>query len=169
MRYLPFLLLGLFFTSCQQTSVSKLAPIPVSFQMEGPLYSGPNTAQATFPTEALVQSLQAQGLSLDKVQELRLTNIILTAGVDSLRFNNCSEVVLQVVSDKTPMSKVAVLNPVPADATQLTLNISTEQADLIKYLQTAPFTLVADLNLNNDQESGMTFKGDFTFEVAVTK
>lgn len=155
--------------ACKQASTLEFQQKNLAFDLEGPLFSGPNTAQATFPSAAFEDFLKQNGVTMEQVDKIVLSEAKFSAAADTLNFDNCAELVLQLVSDKTAMNKFGVLNPIPVGAKTIQPAISTEKADVAEYFKTAPFTILADVNLKNDQDAGMSMRGDFTFKVTVLK
>jgi hypothetical protein len=124
---------------------SQEAPVPVvlenlEFQMEGPLFEGPN------PSQVLVQ--------LD----------LPTA--DSLGLEGVKSFVLSLASDdpKVGMVEAAFLNPLEAGVDPVQLNVS-EEAKLGDFFKGTSFYLVLDADLAQDFMGNRTFKVRASFDV----
>ncbi len=146
-------------SSCGQETASKYPVNDESFVMEGPLFQGPNTAQASFsPT------IKADG----KLTSATLASAVLKAP-EGQNFDAFSDVVLQLVTSSSDMIQVGVLNPVPKGQSSLTLQVSNE-ADLSELLSSEECVWVIDANIPVDMmDTTITFSGDFTFDVIHTK
>lgn len=156
-----FLLVGVvgLVTSCGQEAVSDYAVPNQSFVMEGPLFQGPNTAQASF-----APAMAAEG---------ELTGATLASAVlkmpEGQNFDAFSDIVLQLVTGSSDMIQVGVLNPVPKGQSSLTLQVAAE-ADLTELLASEECVWVIDANIPEDMmDTTLTFSGDFSFEVTHTK
>jgi len=165
MRFSIFFRIGLLLSvillvsSCGEESVSTYPVNNQSFVMEGPLFQGPNTAQASFSP-----SIEEEG----KLTEAKLTSAVLKAG-EGQNFDAFSDMVLQLVTGSSDMIQVGVLNPVPKGQSSLTLQVS-EEADLSELLASEECVWVIDANIPKDMmDTTLTFTGDFSFEVTHTK
>jgi len=127
--------------------------------MEGPLFQGPNTAQASFsPT------MDAEG----KLTRATLSSAVIKAP-EGQNFDAFSDVVLQLVTSSSDMIQVGVLNPVPKGQSSLTLQVSNE-ANLSELLSSDECVWVIDANIPVDMmDTTLTFSGDFSFDVTHTK
>jgi len=88
---------------------------------------------------------------------------------DSLNSDLVSEITLQLAADQVDMQKVAVLNPVPAGQTQLTLNVAQEQKKIAELLQQNKMLLVADVNLKKDLEADWQATAVLEFLLTIKK
>ncbi|MEQ8706358.1 MAG: hypothetical protein RIC19_20675 [Phaeodactylibacter sp.] len=146
-------------SSCGQETVSSHSVNDQSFVMEGPLFQGPNTAQASFSP-----AMNAEG----KLTSATLNSAVLKAP-EGQNFDAFSDVVLQLVTSSSDMIQVGVLNPVPKGQSSLTLQVSNE-ADLSELLSSEECVWVIDANIPVDMmDTTITFSGDFTFDVIHTK
>lgn len=146
-------------SSCGQETVSNYPVNDQSFVMEGPLFQGPNTAQASFSPD-----MKAEG----KLTSATLTSAVLKAP-EGQNFDAFTDVVLQLVASSSDMIQVGVLNPVPKGQSSLTLQVSNE-ADLSELLSSEECVWVIDANIPVDMmDTTITFSGDFTFDVIHTK
>jgi len=134
----------------------------VVFDFEGPLYAGPNTAQAEIAIDVD-----------DLLSELEMTSATIhgatlkTARIESEDgpFSGIQSFVVQFAGTSSNMVQAAVLNPVPAD-TIVHLNPSREAAlrDLVREKQ---FYALLDADIANDTDSSFTLFGTFTFLIEV--
>ncbi len=155
---LLFCILGLF-VSCGQETASEYAVNEQSFVMEGPLFQGPNTAQASF-----APAMDAEG----SLKKATLASAVLKAPAGQ-NFDAFSNIVLQLVTGSSDMIQVGVLNPVPKGQSTLTLQVSKE-ADLTELLSSAECVWVIDANIPVDMmDTTLTFSGDFSFDVVHSK
>lgn len=148
-----------FLASCGEEAVSTYSVNSQAFVMEGPLFQGPNTAQASF-----APAMEAEG---------ELTGATLASASLSVpagqTFDAFSDVVLQLVTGSSDMIQVGVLNPVPKGQSNITLQVSNE-ADLTELLKSEECVWVVDANIPVDMmDTTLTFSGDFSFEVTHTK
>ena len=145
--------------SCGEASVSNYPVSNQSFVMEGPLFQGPNTAQASF-----APAMEAEG----ELTGATLASAVLTVP-DSQNFDAFSDIVLQLVTGSSDMIQVGVLNPVPKGQSSITLQVSKE-ADLTELLASDECVWVIDANIPVDMmDTTITFSGDFSFDVTHTK
>jgi hypothetical protein len=155
------LLLGVMvlLSSCGQETASSYQVNDQSFVMEGPLFQGPNTAQATFSP-----AMEAEG----KLTKATLASAVLEVP-EGQNFDAYSDIVLQLVAGSSDMIQVGVLNPVPKGQSSLTLQVSKE-ADLTELLSSKECVWVIDANIPTDMmDTTLTFSGNFSFDVIHTK
>jgi hypothetical protein len=146
-------------SSCGQDTVSKYPVNNQSFVMEGPLFEGPNTAQASFSP-----AMEAQG----ELTGATLTSAVLNAP-EGGNFDAFDGIVLQLVTSTSDMIQVGVLNPVPKGQSSLTLQVSNE-SDLSELLSSEECIWVIDANIPTDMmDTTLTFTGDFLFDVTHTE
>lgn len=165
MRFSIFFRIGLLLgvigliSSCGQETVSSYQVNNQSFVMEGPLFQGPNTAQASF-----TPAMEAEG----DLKKATLASAVLKAP-DGQNFDAFSDIVLQLVTGSSDMIQVGVLNPVPKGQSSLALQVSNE-ADLAALLSSEECVWVIDANIPVDMmDTTLTFSGDFSFDVTHTK
>ncbi|MEM6265134.1 MAG: hypothetical protein AAGI38_21680 [Bacteroidota bacterium] len=145
--------------SCGTETASNYAVSDQSFVMEGPLFQGPNSAQASFSP-----AMEAEG----KLTKATLASAMLEVP-EGQNFDAFSDIVLQLVTGYSDMIQVGVLNPVPKGQSSLTLQVSQE-ADLTELLSSEECFWVIDANIPVDMmDTTLTFSGDFSFEVTHTK
>lgn len=135
----------------------------VTFTMLGPLFAGANSAQIVMTPS--VADMLGEGRTIEDIQALHLSSATFTSA-DSIPFQYWEGIVLQLVSDKSPMVNAGVLNPVPQGESRITIKGSTE-ADLTEVVKDGTFYIVADINLEEDVMDDLEFTGTFTFDIAV--
>jgi hypothetical protein len=157
----------LFLAACGESHTLTFRTPPVVLTAEGPLFEGSNTAQGQFGP-ALADFLKQQGYALSDLDEATLTKATLSLP-DSLDSDLLSEVTLQLAADQVDMQKVGVLNPVPANQTQLELQTAREQQKIKQLLQQNTVLVVADVNLRADTATNWTATGVFEFSITVNR
>lgn len=135
-----------------------------TFELMGPLFAGPNTAQATFSPD-VAATLAAENAGEAELVGVRLRSAILRMPAGQ-SFAGVEEAVLQLVADDAEMTQAAVLNPVPQDKSEISLTVS-EEADLLKIFQQEQAYLVIDLGLAEDLDTSLVVMGDFVFDLIV--
>ncbi len=153
MKILPFIL-GLaacFFTACSDTQIIAFKTPSITLTASGPLFEGANTAQGEFAPQ-IEAYLRQQGIDPKRLQKAQLQQVHITLP-DSLNSDLLSEITLQLAADQVDMQKVAVLNPVPAGQTQLTLQVAQDQQKIVDLLQQNKILLVADANIKKDLDA----------------
>jgi hypothetical protein len=159
--------LAILLSSCRESHTLTFRTQPIVLTASGPLFEGANTAQGQF-NPALADFLKQQGFSIDNLDEALLTKASLVLS-DSLNSDLISEVTLQLASDDVDMQKVGVLNPVPANQTQLDMSIAQEQQKIADLLRQNNVLVVADVNLRADTAVDWTAKGTLEFSITVKR
>lgn len=147
-------------STVQQTYESQ----EITFTVPGPLFAGANSAQIvmTPPVEELV----GEGKTMEDIVSIHLESATLTSG-DSIPFQYWEGVVLQLVSDNSPMVNAGVLNPIPQGESSISIKGSAE-SELSEVVKDGTFYIVADINLAEDMmDSNLEFTGAFTFSIDV--
>jgi hypothetical protein len=145
--------------ACGEQAASSYTVDDQQFIMEGPLFTGPNTAQATF-----APSIEAEG----EMVGATLTAATLTAPAGQT-FDAFSDIVLQLVTGTSDMIQVGVLNPVPKGQSEISLQVSSE-ADLTELLGADQCVWVIDANIPTDMmDTTLQFSGNFRFELTHSK
>ena len=147
--------------ACGKTEKVDYSTEEIVLTAEGPLYDGSNTATATW--KANLADILGEG----KLSAARLTAITITAE-EPADLALINDITLQFAGKDVAMKKVAFLNPLPAGANSVTLQVADEQDGLADFFALDEITLVADLNLKGEYEGNMTLKAklDFTFDVS---
>lgn len=158
-------LLILWGCSAETRSVPYEAPTQ-TFSLEGPLFSGPNPAQVEFSPN-LSSVLSENNSSMEALEQVKLKSATFRTP-DGRAFSDfgVQGIVFQMVTDAADMVQVAVVNPIPAGQSEVSLTISDE-AELDEIFNSSPIYLVADFDLTQDVDSTLTFDGDFVFDLQV--
>ncbi|GAB4425592.1 MAG: hypothetical protein OHK0039_43320 [Bacteroidia bacterium] len=137
----------------------------VALVAEGPLFEGSNTLMGNY-TPALEAFLAGQDATLADIQAVTLVGAVLRPAADSV-LANIGQITLSMVGDAVGMQEVAVLNPVPAGAQLLELQVAADQQAIAAFFQQPAFTFVADANLLQDQDASLELTGSFDFLITL--
>ncbi len=137
----------------------------VEFVMEGPLFEGPNSAYLTHDIDFSSVTSDSLPVTADNIKGARLVSATLHAD-DSMTFDLWSSATLQLTADEADMEEIAVRNPVPEEASTITLKAS-EEAEVDDFFALSNFIFVVDGSLKEDWYDNFYFTGDFTFELEV--
>jgi hypothetical protein len=135
------------------TSKSEKVAMQITVSSEGPYFSGSNSFFNEYNVD-LASLISEKSLTTDDIKSVKLVKAAIrpSEGTD-IGFNQFSSASLQVVSDNTPMTSIAILNPIPDGASaSIQLNAS-EEADLTDYFKEASFTYLLDLDFKEDDYS----------------
>lgn len=163
--HIALLLLSLTAMACSPSTVQKTYETEeITFTLEGPLFAGANGAQVVMSPS--FEEMLGEGKTAEDIISLHLTSATFSSS-DSIPFQYWEGIVLQLVSDNSPMVNAGVINPIPEDVSTITLKGSAE-ADLADVVKDGTFYVVADINLNEDiMDQDLKFTGTFTFDIAV--
>lgn len=161
-----FVLLCFCFACTEPQTLTFKTP-PIAMVASGPLFEGTNTAQGDFFPN-IADYLKQQGLPLSSLENATL-QMVSFALPDSLNSDIVGEITLQLAADQVDMQKVAVLNPVPAGQTQLTLSVAQEQKKIAALLKQNKMLLVADVNLKKDLEADWQATAVLEFLLTIKK
>ncbi|MDP5168885.1 MAG: hypothetical protein NWR72_01465 [Bacteroidia bacterium] len=152
-------------TSCETATKTVLYETgEFEFVLSAPLFAGANTAQVTYVPD--FQAMLAEsGATPEDLHKVRLQEATFSSS-DSIPFMGWEGMVLQLVSDKSPMVNAAVLNPLPANQQKITLSGSPE-ADITQILKDGSCYVVVDVNLTDDVMEDVTFRGTLTLALEV--
>ncbi len=150
--------------SCGEATKKTYRINQIDLTVEGPLFDGPNTLQATHVIDlnAIEPNLKA-----DQIEAVKLIKANISTQ-DSIGFNNIRNFVLQLTSSDAKMEKVAVLNPVEKNLKEVTLNPSAE-SELLDNFQQKEIILILDADIEGDSENNLTYQGNFEFEITYKK
>jgi hypothetical protein len=150
--------------SCSKpTSSTSFTLSDTSFNFEGPIYSGPNSASVSVKFQ--VKDHLPANASLKSVS---IKNASITADSSSQWKNDLQSIALQIGSNSSPMLSIGIKNPLD-DADSQTLKLATETA-LLPYFNEKSFYLLLDADFINDLEiDTYTLLGNFTFELTYTQ
>ena len=135
------------------TSKSEQVAMNITVSSEGPYFSGSNSFFNTYNVD-LASLISEKSLTADDIKSVKLSKATIqpAEGTD-IDFNQFSSASLQVVSDNTPMTSIAIINPIPDGAsTSVELNAS-EEAELSDYFKESSFTYLLDLDFKEDDYS----------------
>jgi hypothetical protein len=151
--------------ACSHPTVHPLS-IETTLTAEGPLFEGSNTIQGDIGNFAEV--LKSMNTSAGKISSATLKTVTLTVD-DSSNFDRFSSITLQLVSEKTDMVKVALINPVAKGLHTIEMTVASEQADLSDLFRQDKFTAVADAILNQDVDGNIRMQARCTFLLTIKK
>jgi hypothetical protein len=138
----------------------------LEFVSDDMVFEGSNTLQQTH-TLKLAAAAGLEQLTEDQIKKVKLTKAILTTD-DSLHFDILNSIVLQLSSDNTEMTQLAVVNPIPEGLDQLNMTIAAE-SDVADAFKQNTIYLIADADVKNDSNTPIRFKASLTFEVTIKK
>lgn len=143
-------------------SASKEFVAEQNFILEGPLFEGPNSGQASV-SQQFSDWLEQQGLTREDVVDVQLKEVTLVNTSNPIE-GLISDAGLTFAGGDLEMTQVAVLNPVPSSAEGAKLTTSTE-VNITPFLQLDAFILLLDLGLANDVDDNLEATVKMKFEV----
>lgn len=161
--FLLFLAVAIF-ASCSEGITKKYTIDNIDVTVEGPLFDGPNTMQATHSID--LSTIEA-GLLPEHIQSVKLTKASVTTA-DSAAFNGVRNFVLQFTSADAKMQKAGVLNPVPQNTSPVELTPAAE-AELTDNFKQKELIIILDADLEGDRDESLTYTGNFEFEITYKK
>jgi hypothetical protein len=162
MIYLMLALVAL--ASCSEGTKKQYTISDIELTVEGPLFDGPNTLQATHTID--LNALEA-GLTAENIESVKLTKASVST-TDSIAFNNIRNFVLQFTAADAPMQKAGVLNPVPKNTPTVELTAAAE-AELTDNFKQKELIVILDADLEGDLDDNLTYTGNFEFEITYKK
>jgi len=159
------LLLGL--SACAPEETLRYGPVTVDLRAEGPLFEGPNTAQATVDP-GIAAFLQVNGATPEQLRKATLVSARLSSQ-DSIGLANVGGMSLQVMSEGASAQELGVRNPLPPGATVAELELAHAQDGLAGHLRQTLVTWVADLQLKADEEDDRHIRAELTFELTLER
>ena len=150
--------------SCSEGITKKYTIDNIAVTVEGPLFDGPNTMQATHSID--LNTIEA-GLLPEHIQSVKLTKASVTTS-DSAAFNGARNFVLQFTSADAKMQKAGVLNPVPQNTSPVELTPAAE-AELTDNFKQKELIIILDADLEGDRDESLTYTGNFEFEITYKK
>lgn len=150
--------------SCSEGITKKYSIDNIDVTVEGPLFDGPNTMQATHSIDL---SAIEVGLLPEHIQSVKLTKASVTTA-DSAAFNGVRNFVLQFTSADAKMQKAGVLNPVPQNTSPVELTPAAE-AELTDNFKQKELIIILDADLEGDRDESLTYTGNFEFEITYKK
>ncbi len=163
--YSTVFLLSMVVMGCTPSTIQKsFTTEEIAFTLTGPLFAGANAAQVVLSPS--FEEMLGEGKTAEDLISLHLSSATFTS-TDSIPFQYWEGIVLQLVSDNSPMVNAGVLNPIPSGKSTVTLTGSTE-ADLADVVKDGTFYVVADINLEEDiMDRDLEFSGVLNFDIAV--
>ena len=165
LRPASFAALSAALLACNEPRTLIFATDEIVMTAEGPLYAGTNTAQGEWVSQ-LDAFLAENGMVASDVSGGHLVGAVLST-CDSSGFDGVNGISLQLASDQVSMQELAVLAPLPAGKRSIELSLATQQDRILDFLQQPQMTVVADVDLQNDQEADLTMNAQLTFELDV--
>lgn len=165
LRATSFAALSVALLACNKPRTLTFATEEIAITAEGPLYAGTNTAQGEWVSQ-LDAFLAKNGTIASDVSGARLVGAVLSTS-DSSGFDGVNGVSLQLASDLVSMQELAILAPLPAGKRSIELSLAAQQDRILDFLQQPKMTVVADVDLQNDQETDLTMNAQLTFELNV--
>lgn len=165
--YVPAVCLLLLLCSCVREKVVVPYEInSIEFISDDMVFEGSNTLQVSYKL-SLAEALGMETLTDDQIKKVKLVKATLVTE-DSLHFNTMNSIVLNISSEKTDMTQVAVVNPIPENMDQLNMTVAEEQeiADAFKQKN---IYLIADTDMKQDLTRPVRFKVNLTFELTIKK
>lgn len=163
-KILPLLAIAML-ASCAGEKQQLSYEMNAAFSFAGPLFEGSNTAEAVV-VPALDSFIKANGLAPEQLASVKISSVSMTS--DSGNFDLAQSVTLSMASEAAKMQTVAVLNPIPAGASEIAPKGSAEN-ELKDYFKEKKFSIVTDLNLRADRETNYSCKAKVRFDVLVNK
>lgn len=167
MRKLTFVWItavALFLAGCQGSSSTKTYTLEnLEFDIEGPLFEGPNSGQNEIRVD--LSKVMENATDVSAIKGARLVSCTIKAAEASV-FDQISSFVLQLTGENVDMTEIAVLNPLPAGSAQVQLQPSTE-ADLKDFFKQKSFIVLIDASLKQDMDANLKFTADLTFELDI--
>ena len=165
MKNIILLFLGVaILASCSEGITKKYTIDNIDVTVEGPLFDGPNTMQATHSID--LNSIM-DGLKAEQIESVKLTKASVSTN-DSVAFNSIRNFVLQFTSADAKMQKAGVLNPVPKNTSIVELTPAAE-ADLTDNFKQKGMIIILDADLEGDRDDNLTYTGNFEFEITYKK
>lgn len=128
---------------------------------------GSNTAQLELPFEEIKAAAEAKGFDASQISAVKLEKAELTAQ-DNQNLNGFESVLMQMMTPKAKLTEVAVLNPIPAGSTKVSLGIA-EKAEMTEYFKGENINIVLDLNAADGDTLEHKMVLDATFSISAAK
>lgn len=137
-----------------------------SFTFEGPLFEGPESAQASL-AEAFNAFLNENAIERSQIKAVQLVEAEVTRD-DAYPLDLVTDAGLTFAGSGMDMTQVAVLNPVPSDNASFKLNVSAE-AKAAPFFKADDFILLLDLGFGDDVDDDYRATARMRFEVTIKK
>jgi len=129
---------------------TETSEIEVVAKADGPFYAGSNSLISNVNLN--LDEILA-GIDFKEVVKVTIDGIsIQLEGSDEVGFEMFSSAVIQLVSDKSPMTIVAIHNPITTTDNKLKLTVS-DDAEVTTFFQEGKFSLLLDLDFKEDSYS----------------
>jgi hypothetical protein len=138
----------------------------LEFVSDEMVFEGSNTLQVKHSLH-IAEASGLESLSADQIKKVKLVKATLQTD-DSLHFDMLNSVVLQISSDKTEMTQVAFVNPIPDGLDELNMTVSNEK-DIADAFKQNEIYVIADVDAKTDLEKAIRFKAYLTFEITIKK
>lgn len=152
------LVLPLAMMSCGKTETQIISSSEIELIEEYPM-EGANTVTG-------IWNIDLGDIDADKIKKARLSSITFTT-ISPETSDGIQEMTIQLAASGASMQKVAVLNPVPQNATELTPSVAANQENIADLIRQKEITLVADVNLAEELEGELLLKAVMNFEIEV--
>ena len=157
-----FLLLGLLI-SCSKPVEKTVTLDNIELTAEGPLFEGSNTFQATLESP-LKAFLKENDLTKEDIAEITVSGCTLSTS-DSNFFNLYNSATIQFFSDNSEMQNVGVINPIPQNKKELTVEIAKEQEGITEIFNDKNIYVVGDAIIKEDVYDNLSFTATIKLNV----
>lgn len=137
-----------------------------SFSFEGPLFEGPESAQASLAHD-LNAFLKEKGIDRKQIKAVQLVEVEVTRDED-YPLELVTDAGLTFAGSGMDMTQVAVLNPVPSDQAAFQLKVSNE-AESAPFFKAEDFILLLDIGFGDDVDDDYRATARMRFEVTIKK
>lgn len=156
LNLLALLVVLLAITSCSEGIKKTITSESIEMSEEY-AFAGSNTLTG-------VWNVDLNGIDIDSFDDARVTSIkieMVEPGISDI----LSECIMQLATPGTNMQRIGVLNPIPDNVGSFEMKVADEQEDILELLKQKEITFVADINLEEDPESILSFKTTIEFEI----
>ena len=157
-----FLLLGVLI-SCSKPVEKTVTLDNIELTAEGPLFEGSNTFQATLENP-LNAFLKENGITKEDIAEVTVSGCTLSTS-DSNFFNIYNSATIQLFSDNSEMQNVAVVNPIPQNQKELTVEVAKEQEGVTEIFNDKNIYVVGDAIIKEDVYDNLSFTATIKLNV----
>tara|TARA_R110002072_G_scaffold13698_5_gene57493 strand:+ start:470 stop:976 length:507 start_codon:yes stop_codon:yes gene_type:complete len=162
-KALLFLMSSLLLVGCGNYK-TKTSEIKTTVMAEGPFFEGSNSLIGEVQ---LNYSEFLEDKEFNKVAEVTINQITVELEDNQeLSLEQFSSAAIQLVSDNSPMTSIAIMNPIKINDNKLQLTVSNE-AKVTSFFQEEKFSLLLDLDFKEDsyaEELKATIKINLSIE-----
>ena len=117
---------------------------------EGPFFEGSNSliSEVELNLSELVGDSELKEITHVTINEISIE----LDDHEELTFNHFNSAAIQLVSDNSPMTSIAIMNPIKLSGEELKMTTS-EQAEVTSFFQEGKFSLLLDLDFKEDSYS----------------